>query len=228
MDPAFPGTAHRPAGARGPGRADRTPTASAPGARPDVGDRQCSWPHHAAMRREPGHVCQHLPTEFATEDHRDRSCRLGSVQDPARAPHPVCHRRSRRGDAERLYAAQAQKRPGPAGRAVSEANFFVSNIGEKFIYAIPVFGILLVLASHTAWKFSQTWIWLALLLYVVAIGISHAILIPGHKKINALLPRWNRARRPPAARRRRPSRFRRSASGWPPRARPSTSSSWCS
>ena len=30
-------------------------------------------------------------------------------------------------------------------------------------------------------------IWLSLLLYVVAIGISHSILIPGHKRINALL-----------------------------------------
>ena len=86
-----------------------------------------------------------------------------------------------------IYAAQAQKRAGPGGRAVSEANYFVSNIGEKFIYAIPVFGILLVWASDKAWKFSQTWIWLSLLLYVIAIGISHSILIPGHKRINALL-----------------------------------------
>jgi uncharacterized membrane protein len=86
-----------------------------------------------------------------------------------------------------IYAAQAQKRPGSAGRAVSEANYFVSHIGEFFIYAIPVFGILLVLDSDKVWKFSQTWIWLALLIYVVAIGISHSILIPGHKKINALM-----------------------------------------
>jgi uncharacterized membrane protein len=86
-----------------------------------------------------------------------------------------------------LYAAQSQKRKGPGGRAVSEANYAVSNIGEKFIYAIPIFGILLVLASDKAWKFSQTWIWLSLLLYIAAIGISHAILIPGHKRINALL-----------------------------------------
>jgi uncharacterized membrane protein len=87
-----------------------------------------------------------------------------------------------------LYAAQAQKRQGPGGRAVSEANYFVSNIAEKFIYAIPVFGILLVLDSGKGyWKFSQTWIWLSLLIYVVAIGISHSVLIPGHKRTNALL-----------------------------------------
>ncbi len=86
-----------------------------------------------------------------------------------------------------LYAAQAQKRQGPTGRAVSEANFAVSQIGEYFIYAIPVFGILLVVVGHPLWKFSQAWIWLAMLLYVAAIGISHSILIPGHKRINALL-----------------------------------------
>jgi uncharacterized membrane protein len=86
-----------------------------------------------------------------------------------------------------LYAAQTQKRQDPTGRAVSEANFFVSNVGEKLIYLIPVFGILLVLASDKSWKFSQTWIVLALILFVIAIGISHSVLFPGHKKINGLL-----------------------------------------
>jgi uncharacterized membrane protein len=85
-----------------------------------------------------------------------------------------------------IYASQAARRGGSARRAVSESNFFVSSIGEYFIYAIPVFGILLVLASDKAWRFSQTWIWLALVIYVVAIGISHAIMIPGQKRLNVL------------------------------------------
>ena len=85
-----------------------------------------------------------------------------------------------------IYASPAARRTGSPRRAVSEANFSVSTIGEYFIYAIPVFGILLVIASDKAWKFSQTWIWLSLVVYVVAIGISHAILIPGHKRLNAL------------------------------------------
>src|SRR5438132_3780611 len=92
-----------------------------------------------------------------------------------------------------LYLSQAQRRPGPAGRAVSEANFAVSSVGEYFIYAIPVFGILLVLASHDAFKFSQAWVWMSLVLYVLAIGVSHSILIPGHKKINALLAEMEQA-----------------------------------
>ena len=77
----------------------------------------------------------------------------------------------------------------------------MSTVGEYFIYAIPVFGILLVLASDKAWKFSQTWIWLALLLYVVAIGISHAILIPAHKRMNTLLAEMEQVPAP---------------AGWPP------------
>ncbi len=86
-----------------------------------------------------------------------------------------------------LYAAQGQKRPGPPGRAISEANFAVSDVAEKVIYLIPVFGILLVVFSDEAWKFSQAWVWMAMVLFVIAMGISHGILIPGHKKINALL-----------------------------------------
>src|SRR5262245_57508041 len=86
-----------------------------------------------------------------------------------------------------LYAAQAQKRPGPTGRAVSEANEAVGKIAEYVIYLIPVFGLLLVMFSDGAWKLSQTWVWLALVLYVVAIGIAHSVLIPGHRRINELL-----------------------------------------
>ena len=86
-----------------------------------------------------------------------------------------------------LYAAQAQKRPGPPGRAVSEANFAVTNVAEKVIYLVPVFGILLVLASDKGVSFGDTFVWLSLVLFAIAIGISHAVLIPGHRQINMLL-----------------------------------------
>jgi hypothetical protein len=85
-----------------------------------------------------------------------------------------------------IYAAQAQQRPGPPGRAVVEANLFVSNVAEYIIYTVPIWGILLVLSSHDAIKFSQTWIWLSLLLYVIALGISHGVMFPGIKRIIAL------------------------------------------
>ena len=86
-----------------------------------------------------------------------------------------------------LYAAQAQKRQGPPGRAVSEANFAVSHIGEYFIYAIPVFGILLVIVGDRCGSSRRRGSGSRCCSTCVAIGISHSILIPGHKKINALL-----------------------------------------
>jgi uncharacterized membrane protein len=85
-----------------------------------------------------------------------------------------------------IYAAQAQQRQGAEGVAVSEANFAVSNVAEKFIYLIPIFGIGLIFMSDDVWSFSQTWVWLSIVVYVVAIGLSHSVLIPGHKRLNAL------------------------------------------
>jgi uncharacterized membrane protein len=85
-----------------------------------------------------------------------------------------------------LYFAEMRKRPGPAGRAVSEANFRVSLVAEWVIYLIPVFGILLVVVND-GWDFDQTWIWLAIVLFVVALGVSHGVLIPSHRRMNELL-----------------------------------------
>ena len=86
-----------------------------------------------------------------------------------------------------LYAMHSQKRPGPAGRAVSEANYSVSMVAEKFIYAVPVLGVLLVLLSKDAFSFGTTWVWLSLVVYVLALGLSHSVMIPNHRRINALL-----------------------------------------
>jgi hypothetical protein len=87
-----------------------------------------------------------------------------------------------------LYAAQMQKWQGPPARAIGEANFAVSSVAEYVIYTIPLWGILLVLASEDdIIEFSQTWVWLSLLLFIIAIRISHAAMFPGAKKINALM-----------------------------------------
>jgi uncharacterized membrane protein len=88
-----------------------------------------------------------------------------------------------------LYAAQTRARAtNPnAALAISEANYAVSNVAEKLIYAVPILGIILIPLSDKAWKFSQSWISVALLLYIVGIAVSHAVMIPGHKRMNALM-----------------------------------------
>jgi uncharacterized membrane protein len=86
-----------------------------------------------------------------------------------------------------LYGRQVQKRQGREGLAIFEANFRVSEIAQYFIYGVFVFGFLLVLQSDDAWKFSQTWIWLAMALYVVGLGVSHGVLLPAVKRMGVLM-----------------------------------------
>jgi uncharacterized membrane protein len=84
-----------------------------------------------------------------------------------------------------LYAAKAKQAGGPAAGAIMKANFDVTVVAEKIIYLVPVFGILAVLASDDVWEFDQTWIWLAIVLYVVALGIAHGNQMPAAKKMLA-------------------------------------------
>lgn len=71
-----------------------------------------------------------------------------------------------------LYASRAKKRPPAEALAVVEDNAWVSmKVAEIFIYLTAVFGLGLVGLSDRQWKFSQTWVWLALVIYVVALGI---------------------------------------------------------
>lgn len=100
-----------------------------------------------------------------------------------------------------LYGAQAKARKGPEGLAIAEANFKVSMVAEKVIYLIPVFGIALVFMSKTdgvqVFDWDQTWIWLSIVLYVVALGISHGVVTPTAKRMLALMRELNAMGPPP-------------------------------
>jgi hypothetical protein len=96
-----------------------------------------------------------------------------------------------------LYGQQIRKRRGAEGIAIYEANFFVTGIGQYFIYAVFVFGFILVAASN-AWKFSQTWVWLAMTFYVIALGVSHGILLPAVRRMGVLMKELAAAGPPPS------------------------------
>ncbi len=86
-----------------------------------------------------------------------------------------------------LYAHHAKQRRGTEGLAIAEANFHVSELASKFIYAVPVFGVLLVWLSDGAWSFSHTWVWTSMLIYAAAITISHQVMRPTVERILALM-----------------------------------------
>lgn len=97
-----------------------------------------------------------------------------------------------------LYAQQAQQRPGREGVAINQAVWAVSKVAEIFIYLVFVFGVLLVLMSENDLiSFSDIWIWLSILLYLIGIGLSHAILFPSVRKANALADELSRTEGPP-------------------------------
>lgn len=86
-----------------------------------------------------------------------------------------------------LYGRAAERRKGAEGLAIAETNYDVSQTAGYFIYAVPVFGILLLLMSDDLYKFSQAWISASFLLYIIGLGLSHGLLRPNVKKMHALM-----------------------------------------
>jgi len=97
-----------------------------------------------------------------------------------------------------LYGAEAKKRQGPGGLAIGEANFHVTEFAEKIVYTVPIWGIGLVFMSDGVWAFKQIWVGLAIVLYLVATAISHAVMFPSSKRMNALAAALVAAGPPPA------------------------------
>jgi uncharacterized membrane protein len=94
-----------------------------------------------------------------------------------------------------LYAQQIKNRlqQGRVGEAlaVHEANMKVSQIGEYFIYAVFILGLVVLelakVGDTRVYKFGQTWVWLSIVLYIVGLGLSHGIMMPGAKRMKALM-----------------------------------------
>jgi uncharacterized membrane protein len=82
-----------------------------------------------------------------------------------------------------LYAQQSQLRKGKEGVAITQSVISVSNVAEVFIYLTAVFGVLLVLLADEPVGWGDTWIWLSILIYVAALGLSHGVLQPSVRRI---------------------------------------------
>ena len=97
-----------------------------------------------------------------------------------------------------LYGRESMRRQGPSGLAITEANYFVSTVAEKFIYAVFVLGVVLVILSDEVFTFEQTWVWLAMLLYAIGIALSHGALFPTVRRMKALMAELVAMGPPPA------------------------------
>ena len=97
-----------------------------------------------------------------------------------------------------LYGAEVKKRKGADGLAIFRANERASNVGMIFILLVPLWGIGLVFMSDGIWAFGQLWVWLALVIYVVALSFSFAVLHPAVKRQGALMEELVGLGAPPA------------------------------
>lgn len=86
-----------------------------------------------------------------------------------------------------LYGAQAKARGGAEAAAIGQAVYRVSTVGEYFIYAVFVLGVALVAMGNHLFDFGQTWLWLSMALYITGLGLSHGVLRPRVRRMNALL-----------------------------------------
>lgn len=86
-----------------------------------------------------------------------------------------------------VYSLEMRKHPGPGSLAIFDANFKVSEIAQFFIIAVFVLGCALVGMSDGVIEFSQTWIWLAIVLFLIAFTLSHAVLRPALKRMRVLM-----------------------------------------
>jgi uncharacterized membrane protein len=86
-----------------------------------------------------------------------------------------------------FYGNEARNRPGREGLAVAETTLKVTGmIPTVAVCAVPILGILLVLLSDDVWKFSEAWVSLSFLLYIVLMGLATGVQVPAIRKIVAL------------------------------------------
>jgi hypothetical protein len=101
-----------------------------------------------------------------------------------------------------MYGAQAERRKGVEGQAIAEAAYHVGHFAEYVIWSVPVWGIILLFLSktggeHVYW-FDQTWVSLALVLYIIGVGVATGAHLPNLRRMNALMAELNAMGPPPA------------------------------
>jgi uncharacterized membrane protein len=86
------------------------------------------------------------------------------------------------------FGAKAHARRGAEGLAIAETTYdVIRTYSEWAIYAVPILGILLVATSDDLWKFSQAWVSLSFLLYIVILGVAHGMYFRNLKRVNELI-----------------------------------------
>ncbi|WP_334141299.1 DUF2269 family protein [Rhabdothermincola sp.] len=86
-----------------------------------------------------------------------------------------------------VLAAKARQQEPPVAYAMSNAGFQAAKVlTTPFIWAAGAFGVVLIVLSDEAWKFSDTWISIAFLLFFAAALFSLFVHVPNLRAMLAL------------------------------------------
>jgi hypothetical protein len=96
-----------------------------------------------------------------------------------------------------IHGSQAKRRQGREGLAITDSAIAVGNVAQNFVYLVFVFGIALVFTSDDTWEFGDLWIGLSMGLFVLAVGLSHGVLMPNIHRVRALMAELSDAGPPP-------------------------------
>ena len=86
-----------------------------------------------------------------------------------------------------FYGNESRSLPGREGLAVAQTTLKVTGqIPTVAVCAVPILGILLILMSEDAIKFSAMWISLSFLAYIVLMGLATGIQVPTIRRMVAM------------------------------------------
>jgi uncharacterized membrane protein len=90
-----------------------------------------------------------------------------------------------------LNRTRARLRGGEDELALLEESGYITRIAEYLIYGVLVFGILVALASKNYWELSQSWLSLAMLLYLIELGLLHGVIHRAERQYLVLVGQVN-------------------------------------
>ena len=86
-----------------------------------------------------------------------------------------------------FYGTESGRLPGREGLAVAQTTLKVTGqVPTIAVCALPILGILLILMSEDAIKFSELWVSLSFLLYFALMGLATGLHVPTIRKMVAL------------------------------------------
>lgn len=83
--------------------------------------------------------------------------------------------------------ALALSRPGPMADSVARYYRPGINWAGRVLFAVPVLGLVLMAMSHGDWTFSDAWILIGIVLWVIAASLAEMALWPSERRLQELV-----------------------------------------